>query len=129
MDLKAWVISIGIINITTGMTGHDWSIYDQTPTVHSSVFLTNRGFLLVAAHDTFQKGDVLKDIRDNDSLRKVSMASGAAIVDIAPCIKEEVLAMLKRNGYDYYPIKAFRARPKGNRKLSTSYSVKGTDNA
>jgi hypothetical protein len=36
------------------------------------------------------------------------------------------MVMLKNNGYDYYPLKAFTARAKGNRKLKTSYSVKGT---
>lgn len=127
MDLKATVISIGVINITTGKTMYDWSIYDHA---HSHVFLTNRGFLLYASPDTFKVGDVIKELRDNDSLRKVIMPAGTpTIVDSSPCVKDDVLAMLKRNGYDYYPIRAFRARPKGNRKLSTSYSVKGTDNA
>ena len=124
MELNAAAISIGIINITTGNTKYKWSIYDSPK--ESTVFLTNRGSLLIASSSTFKKGDIVT-LRDNDSNRL--LVSRVVIKDFAPAIKDEVLLMLKNNNYDYYPIASFKARPKGNRKLGTSYSIKGTTEA
>jgi hypothetical protein len=123
----AHVISIGIINMTTGVTGHEWSIYPDPNAEYNLphfAYLSNNGFLLIASEGTFKIGDEC-ELKDNDSQRKLK--SGVKIVDSSSCDKETLLAMLKKNNYDYYPIKAFRSRAKGNRKLSTSYSVKGVE--
>ena len=111
------VLPIGIINITTGKTMYEWSIYDWP---ECAVYLTSRGSLLYCQPGTFEIGDEI-ELRGNDSDRFLHKDS---IVDFSICKKEEVLVMLKRNDYDYYPIKAFKARASNNRKLRTSYSVK-----
>jgi len=118
-DLTAMVLSIGVVNIPTGKTQYDWSIYD---TDEAGVFLTSCGKLMYCNDDTFQIGDKVT-LRGNDTLRK---CGNVTIVDYSPAVKEHVLEMLKKNNFDYYPIKAFRARAKNNRKLTTSFSVKGT---
>ena len=123
MNLEAAVLSIGVLNINTGKGQYDWTIYDQPK---SCVFLTDHGFLLLAQPTTFEIGDTVR-LRGNDSRRLIK--DNVGIKDVSVCVKEEVLAMLKKNGYDYYPIMAFKARPKGNRKLGTSYSIKGTTEA
>ena len=121
MKLKAWVISVGVVNMTTGKTMYDWSIYENE---HSGyAFLTAHGSLLFGTKDTFNPNDEVLLI-GNDSLRKLHKTT---IIDSSSRNKEELLAMLKKHNYDYYPIKAFTPRAKNNRKLGTSYSIKGTD--
>lgn len=113
--LELHVLSIGVINILTGKTQYDWSIYEQP---NSKVTLTSGGFLLFNAGG-FEPGTEYS-MRNNDSHR--SCGSGK-IVDNAPCEKEAVLSMLKKHGYDYYPLPPF-AKRSSSRKLKTSYSVK-----
>jgi hypothetical protein len=115
---KIFVISVGVINMTSGNTAHNWSIYENKGMF---AYLTNKHFLMLAAENTFKIGSNC-NLCDNDSQRMLQ--KDVTVVDVAPCTQEQLLAMLKKNGYDYYPIKAFRSRPKGNKKLKTSYSVK-----
>lgn len=120
MKLKAWVISVGVVNMTTGKTMYDWSIYENSG-LHA--FLTSTGSLLFGVKETFNLNDEVLLI-GNDSLRKLNTCT---IIDSSSCIKEELLVMLRKHNYDYYPIRAFASRAKNNRKLRISYSVKGTD--
>lgn len=113
---KAYVIPIGTINIGTGKTMYDWSIYDHP---NSEVALA-QGSLLFGAPG-LKIGDVF-DLVDNDSQR--SLRNSVKIQDIAKCKKEDVLAMLKKNGYDYYPARPFQKKSNTN-KLNVSYSLKG----
>jgi hypothetical protein len=73
-----------------------------------------------ANEDDFTPGDQLQLIA-NDSNRKLKTAT---IVESCSANREDVLAMLLRNQYDYYPARAFKKK-RFSRKLSTSYSVKG----
>jgi len=116
---KLFVLSIGVVNILTGKTMYDWSIYDHPSGHIGEVALTNQSSLLYGAGG-LKVGEEF-ELRSNDSQR---LLGNHRIVDVCPCTKDDLLAMLKKNGYDYYPIKAFRARAKGNRKLKTSYSIK-----
>lgn len=118
-NLTAYVISVGVVNIPTGKTMYDWSIYENTGLY---AFLTKSGSLLFGTQNTFNVGDSVT-LRGNDSQKKLKETE---VIDFAPCIKDDLLKMLKNNRYDYYPIRAFTARKDGNRKLQTSYSVKGT---
>jgi len=113
-----YVLSIGVVNILTGKTMYDWGIYDHVTDHIGQISLTRNGSLLLGGG-----GEVGEEIelRGNDSQRLLGRDK---IVANCNCTKDEVLAMLKANGYDYYPIKAFHSRAKGNRKLKTSYSVK-----
>lgn len=119
--ITTYVLSIGVLNIPSGKTHFDWSVY-ETWDSGMTAYLTRKGSLLFAAGETFNIGDQV-ELRGNDTQRLLNTDS---IVDKAPCVKEALLVMLKNNSYDYYPLKAFAARAKGNRKLKTSYSVKGT---
>jgi len=114
----AAVLSIGIINILTGKTQYDWSIYQND---RSTVSLTNDSTLLYSSPGTFEIGDSVL-LRNNDTNRKVG--GPVEIVAIMNCDKESVLSTLKEHGYDYYPLRPFQKR-KLNRKLKTSYSIKG----
>jgi len=120
--LTAAVIAVGVINMNTGMTGHGWSIYENKG-MHA--FLTDQGSLLLGNPKTFEVGNKDITLRDNDSNRRKEY--GVEIIDKAPCNKDELLSMLEKHRYHYKPLKAFRKRPEGSRKLRTSYSVKGTD--
>lgn len=122
--IKAFVLAIGVLNILTGKTMYDWSIYDYP---EGEVYLMGHS-LLYGAPNGLQIGDDL-ELRGNDTgrlLRANGMVS-TVVRDVAKCNKEDVLAMLKRNGYDYYPLRAFQPRSKSNRKLMTSYSIKGLE--
>lgn len=120
-NLKANVIGIGVVNMTTGNTCYDWSIYENTG-FHA--FLATTGTILFGSKTTFQIGDSVKLLSNEGR----SLARTVEIVDVAPCEKDSLLKMLKGHNYDYYPIRAFKARAKGNKKLGTSYSVKGVSN-
>lgn len=116
---KVFVLSVGIVNMTTGKTMYDWSIYENPGTY---AFLTTGGYLLFGVENSLQIGDNV-DLIGNDSNRRLSKKH--QIVAISKATQEDLLKMLKENDYDYYPIKAFRKRASSNRKLSTSYSIKG----
>ena len=118
-QLKASVLSVGIINMTNGKTAHGWSIFDKP----MYAFLTSGGYLLLAAKDSFKIGDEVELI-GNDTNRRLGKSH--KIVDASETDKDILLKMLKSNGFDYYPLRAFKSRPPGNKKLQTSYSVKGT---
>jgi hypothetical protein len=113
--LELFVLSIGVINILTGKTQYDWSIYEQP---NGFVSLTSQGFLLFGA-GPLETGSEYS-MKNNDSHRS---CGAGKIVDSAPCETEAVLSMLKKNGYDYYPLRPF-AKRSSSRKLKTSYSIK-----
>lgn len=115
-----YVIAIGIVNILTGKTMYDWSIYQTVGDHTGTVTLTRSGSLLYGAGPAGEIGEDI-ELRGNDSQRLLGKDK---IVDHSKCTKDEVLVMLKRNGYDYYPLRPFQARAKSNRKLKTSYSIK-----
>ena len=117
----SYVLSVGIVNMQTGKTQYDWSIY-ETWGSKMKAYLTDRSSLLFCVDGTFSIGEEV-ELRGNDSQRRLHSCK---VIDESPCTKDELLTMLKKNHYDYYPIKAFRSRAEGNRKLGTSYSVKGT---
>lgn len=119
--LKAFALGVGVVNMTTGMTCYDWSIYENKG-LHA--FLTDSGFLLFGSQDTFDISDEVTCV-GNDSGRKLNKS---IIVAQAPCIYDELIPMLKSHNYDYTPIKAFRKRASNNRKLKTSFSIKGVTN-
>ena len=118
-QLKASVLSVGIINMTNGKTAHGWSIFDSKLTA----YLTSGGYLLLAAPGTFKVNDSVELI-GNDTGRRLS--KNHTIVGESPTDKDELLKFLKSHNFDYYPLRSFKARPAGNKKLQTSYSVKGT---
>jgi hypothetical protein len=60
----------------------------------------------------------------NDTGRRLS--KNHTVVGESPTDKDELLKFLKSHNFDYYPLRSFKARPAGNKKLQTSYSVKGT---
>jgi hypothetical protein len=112
------VLAIGVVQPENGKTCYDWNMYDSMPGVIS---LTSSGFLMYHANENdFTPGDQLQLIA-NDSNRKLKTAT---IVESCSANREDVLAMLLRNQYDYYPARAFKKK-RFSRKLSTSYSVKG----
>lgn len=117
-----YVISIGVVNITTGKTMHGWSIYEnheKQSEYKAYVSLTQNGSLLYGS-GPLEIGKKL-ELRGNDSKR---LLGSDTVIDSSESNMEDVLVMLKRNNYDYYPIKAFKARAKNNLKLKTSYSIK-----
>jgi hypothetical protein len=120
--LKGHVIGVGVVNMESGNTCHDWSIYENKG-LHA--YLMSGGYLLFGTQNCLRVGDSVK-LFGNDSQR--SLSKEHEVVAISECHKPILISMLKTNGYDYTPIKAFRARAKGNKKLSTSYSIKGLEN-
>ena len=118
---RTGVLSVGVINMTTGQTMYDWSIYENK---EMWAFLTSAGFLLLGRQGTFEKDDSFYLV-NNDTGRKLS--KWGEILDASPCNSVDLLKMLKEHDYDYYPIRAFRSRSKDNRKLLTSYSVKSVE--
>ena len=116
---KVSVLSVGVVNMTTGKTMYDWSIYENEGLY---AFLTSGSYLLFGREDSLQLCDTV-DLIGNDSNRRLGKQH--FIVAISKATSGDLLKMLKDNNYDYYPIKAFKARAKNNRKLITSYSIKG----
>ena len=113
---KVMVLPIGIVKPHTGETCYDWNMYGSGATVTLA-----SGFLMYHANpNDFTIGEDI-ELRGNDTGRKLKTAR---VIDQAPAEREAVLAMLLKNGYDYYPKRAF-VKSKFSRKLSTSYSVKG----
>jgi len=117
---KAMVLAIGVVKPESGVTEHGWSMYDGVGGHTATVTLAN-GFLIYhSSADDFTVGETI-ELRGNDTDRKLKTAT---VRDQAPATREDVLQMLLKNGYDYYPAKAFRKK-RFSAKLSTSYSVKG----
>ena len=119
--LTAAALSIGVVNMTTGKTQYDWSIYEDDK---AGVFLTSGGYLLFASPGSFEIGDSVL-LRNNDTNRKLQDAR--TIIGIAKSDYESVMTMLEEHGWDYRPIRAFKKR-KNKSRLSTSYSIKGIVN-
>jgi hypothetical protein len=116
---KVMVLSIGVVKPTSGVTEHGWSMYDMNVGV-GQVTLAG-GFLLYHANaDDFVIGEDIELI-SNDTSRKLKIS---AIRDQAPATRDAVLEMLLKNGYDYYPARAFKKK-RFSSKLTSSYSVKG----
>ena len=113
------VIAVGVINITTGMTAHEWSIYENQG-LHAH--LTSGGFLLLGAKGSMKPGDSYDLISDQT---RRSLSKRGTIIDTCSCEnREDFIKWLKSHNYDYTPIRAFRKRSDSNRKLSTSYVFK-----
>lgn len=113
------VISVGIINIPSGNTMYDWSIYDN---IGMCGYLTDLGFLILGADGSLEIGDDFDLI--NDQTRRRLSKRGSVVSKCSCDDKNEFIKWLKSNGYDYTSIKAFKARSSQNRKLSTSYVLK-----
>lgn len=116
--IKAHVLSIGNINIQTGKTAHGWSIYDNP---EMRVYLCNHR-LLYASPDTFNVDDKVTLV-GNDNGRRLDLLT---VNDSSPCIKEDVIKMLLKYGFDYRKLAPFKKKS-SNVKLASSYSVKGTE--
>lgn len=114
---KTYVIAIGILNITTGMTSYKWSIYENGD---MEAYLTSEGFLIVGAPGSMKVGDGYH-LYGDQSRRDLSKRGN--IVAIAECTNEAVVNMLFEHGYDYKPKKAFQ-KVKFVKKLTTSYVLK-----
>lgn len=120
-DFTAMVLSVGNVSPATGKTMYDWGIYDNGWGKGMTAYLATGGFLIFDAQQSFEKGDTIA-LRGNDSNRLLKTTS---IDDFCECTRDEVIAMCKNAGYDYTPVRAFKKRAGGNRKLTTSYSIKG----
>lgn len=112
------VLSIGVININTGMNAHNWNIYENSPE-HSELYYVG-GFLIFGAKGSLKEGDVITLI-GNDSRRRLKPPT--TVERVIPNSREELLKTLLELGYDYYPKRAFQ-KSKFKRKLSTSYVLK-----
>lgn len=118
---EAFVLSVGVINPNTGTTMYDWGIYDEFWSNGSmSATLVSGGHLIFGAGKGQEPSTGLV-LRGNDTGRLLKTVT---VVDSCILSKENLLQMLKKNGYDYTPIRAFTKRPAGNRKLGISYVFK-----
>lgn len=113
------VISVGVINIPSGNTMYDWSIYDN---VGMCGYLTDLGFLILGAAGSLEIGDEFDLI--NDQTRRRLSKTGKVISTHSCDSKDLFIKWLRDNRYDYTPIKSFKSRASHNRKLSTSYVLK-----
>jgi hypothetical protein len=114
---KVLVLSIGVVKPESGVTAHGWSMYENGI---GRVTLADSFLLYHANADDFVIGEDVELI-SNDTSRKLKIST---IRDQAPATRDAVLEMLLKNGYDYYPAKAFRKKRFAS-KLTSSYSVKG----
>lgn len=112
------VIPIGVPSFTTGKTKFGWSIYDNGG---GYIFLTTGSYVLYAANLDVKPSDTL-EIYNNDSGRLI--ASSLSIIDSAPAKRENVLQMLKKNGYDYYPVAPYQPKRR-TRDIRGGMSIKG----
>ena len=120
--LKVYALSIGVVTISNGKTMYDWSIYDHPD---AEIYLID-WYFLYGAPGSLKIGDKVQVIL-NDTKHPKPLRGKTEVVDIAKCNKEDVLTMLKRNGYDYYPVKPFQKVNLSRRKLLTSYAIKGIE--
>ena len=114
---EAQVLPIGVINIQTGKTQYDWSVYQSDTT---RLFLCSGGFFLYGVEGSLNVGDKLT-LRNNDSNRKLKETT---VIAIMPTNREEVVKSLLDFNYDYRQLRAFKKKRFKN-KLMTSYSIKG----
>lgn len=134
--INTGVLSIGSVNPRNGKTQYDWNIYDDP---EAQVALVSRrssfgegfmagGYLLYSAKGTFKKGDQIKTFHHDNGRKLTEYKHAVQVVDVANCVKEDVLKMVIDAGYDYTTLRPFQKRKSTGRpnKLSTSYSVKGT---
>lgn len=118
---KVAVLSIGNVNPNTGKTMYDWGIYDEFwSRSEMSANLISGGHLIFGAGKGEEPGTQL-ELRGNDTGRLLKTAT---VVDSCILTKENLLAMLKKNGYDYTPLRAFQKRTSGTRRLGISYVFK-----
>ncbi len=113
---KVMVLTIGVVKPDSGVTEHGWSMYDTA----ARVTLAGSFLLYHANADDFVIGEDIELI-SNDTSRKLKTST---IRDQAAATREAVLEMLLKNGYDYYPARAFKKKRFAS-KLTSSYSVKG----
>jgi len=111
------VLSIGVINIQTGKTQYDWSVYEQK---EARLFLCSGGFFLYGVKDSLNIGDKLI-LRNNDSNRKIKETT---VIAIMPTNKDAIIKELLDYNYDYRQLRAF-SKKRFKNKLNTSYSIKG----
>jgi hypothetical protein len=115
------VLPIGNVNPNTGSTGYTWGIYDDSWGNGSmSVALTESYNLLFSAGGIDEAGTDI-ELRGNDSGR---LLKKTRIKDTCVLSKDNLLAMLKRNGLDYTPLRPFQRRTNRVRKLSIGYVYK-----
>jgi hypothetical protein len=113
------VISVGVVNIPSGNTEHGWSIYENKGLY---AHLTDLGFLIFGGGTSLEVGDEFDLISDQTGRR---LSKTGTIISHYSCDdKNSFIQWLKSHGYDYTPIKAFKARNSRNRKLTTSYVLK-----
>jgi hypothetical protein len=116
--LKVAVLSIGVINIPSGQTMYNWSIYENLPL---TAYLTSNGFLVLGDVGSLKVGDELCLV-GNDSGRKLKETR---IISECNCDDRKLfMDWLYQNGYDYKPLRPFQKRRNSNRKLITSYVLK-----
>ena len=117
--MKNPVMSVGVINIQSGKTSDGWSIYENKGL---EAYLTNGGFLLLGAEGSLKIGDVYDLVSDQT---RRSLSKRGRVLDNKSCEnRDEFISWLKSHNYDYTPIKAFRKRAEGSKKLLTSYVLK-----
>lgn len=116
--MEVFVLSIGVININTGKTQYDWSIYDDKPEI-TNLYHCKEGFLIRGAKGSLEIGDSVI-MRNNDTRRKL----GCATIDkVLPVTREELIDGLYELGYDYKPKRAFK-KSAFKKKLRTSFTLK-----
>jgi len=124
MKKTVFCLPIGVVNINSGATMYDWSIYDEFWNNKMFAFLASNGFLIFSSNELdFEIGDIA-ELRGNDTQRLLKTTT---IIDKVIVTRQTLTEMLLNNKYDYRPAKAFKKK-EFSRKLSTSYSVKGITN-
>ena len=116
---KAYVLPIGVVSPANGNTAYDWNIYTSWP--DGWAFLLGGLLIFSSDENDFEIGEEVV-LYGNDTGRRLTHAK--KIEDKAPVIKEELVNMLFKHGFDYKPKRAFQ-KAAFSKKLSTSYSVKG----
>lgn len=119
MSKTVFALTIGVINIQSGKTQYDWSIYDEFHK-DSKLFYCSGGFLMLGAPGSLEIGDDIV-IRNNDTQRKMKDATVKAILSTD---KDTLIKELLELEFDYRQMRAFKKKA-FSRKLSTSYSIKG----
>lgn len=126
MEKTVFALSIGVVNIQSGKTQYDWSIYDGTekyPAVETKeLYHCTGSFLLMGAKGSLQEGDSIV-IRHNDTHRKLK---DAKVTKVLTCDKDTLVNELLELEYDYQVVRAFRKK-QFSKKLGTSYSIKGVE--
>jgi hypothetical protein len=121
----AYALGIGKVNLNTGVTGHGWNIYDNGWGKGMEVYYTG-SHLIFSTEGSFKKGDDVT-LRHNDTSRKLKEVF---IVDVCKCEKDEILKMLKKDDWDFYPKRPFAKKSPGardNSRFGISYSIKGIE--